>query len=103
MNIEIASGELVAVTVLLVLSVTGSVLVQLLYRRLETHHQRDWQRLGQPSLVKFSSGHMLLVARFIFGRRGAGGSDRVLKILAGLSLACSVAIVGQMLFIAFGM
>jgi hypothetical protein len=91
--------ELIAIGLLIALSLAGSVVAQLVFRRLEHHHHAEWERLGRPNLVRVSSGTTLELIRFVLTRRYSQLGDRRLSVLVALSILITAGIIAQMVFI----
>lgn len=93
--------ELIAIGLLIALSLAGSVVAQLVFRRLERHHHEEWERLGKPNLVRVSSGSTVELMRFVLRRRYSQLGDRRLSALVTLSILITAGIIAQMVFIGF--
>ena len=101
MVVDLSTLELVSIGVLLALSAGGAAVAQMVFRRLEHQHHAEWERLGRPNLLRSSSGRPLDLMRFVLSRRFAKLNDRRLTVLVTLSVAITLGILGQMMFIAF--
>jgi len=93
--------ELIAIGLLIALSLAGSIVAQLVFRRLERHHHAEWERLGRPNLVRVSSGTAFELMRFVWSRRYSQLGDRRLSALITLSILITAGIIVQMILIGF--
>ncbi len=97
----VSSSEFIAIGLVIVLSLVGSVVAQIVFQRLELHHHEEWERLGRPNLIRVSSGNSFELIRFVWSLRFIQLRDRTLNVLVTLSILISAGIVGQLCLIAF--